>query len=270
MPLEKSVMHDYNKVIVCIGHERGVFDLGKILLVASGKGGTGKSSLCAGIASCLALRDQRVLCIDADIGLRNLDISLGLSDVANVTFADVVAGRYDLSAAATHPDLPGLHLLTAPRTLEGLDEALLKDFFASVRSKYDFCLIDSPAGLGEGFRFAASCADECILVSAADPASLRDGEAAAEAAFALGVQEGYVVVNRVQTKLFGWMHTTIDDVMDRVGLPLLGVVPEDPGVAIAAAEGRPLVKAESRKAAPACHRIARRLLGQRVPLPKRL
>ena len=88
--------------------------MGQVIAITSGKGGTGKTTLCAGISACLAAEGKRVLCIDADMGLRNLDISLGMAELAPISFADVLAGRYSLSEATRHPELPRLHLLTAP------------------------------------------------------------------------------------------------------------------------------------------------------------
>jgi len=241
--------------------------LGQIMAVISGKGGTGKTSLCAGIASCLAAEGARVLCIDADVGLRNLDISLGLADRAVVPFTSVMDGTYGLSAAAEHPGIPGLFLLTAPVTeeAESLDPAMFGAMLGAVREKFDWCLIDAPAGVGAGFRLATAFADRLAVVCTGDPASLRDAARAVDLAGA-DASAASLIVNRVSGRLFGRMSATVDDVMDGVGLPLLGVVPEDVNVTLAAARAVPLVLYTGRGAAEACLRIARRLSGKRVPL----
>ena len=127
------------------------------IVITSGKGGTGKTSLTGGVASCLAALGHRVLCIDMDIGLRNLDLTLGLSDRALMDFTDVLSGRCTLERAAVpHPEIQGLFLLTAPVNLPGtpLDEAAMKALLRQAREQYDYILMDSPAGLGEGFRLA--------------------------------------------------------------------------------------------------------------------
>lgn len=135
--------------------------MGTAIVVTSGKGGTGKTSITGGVAGSLARLGHSVLCIDMDIGLRNLDISLGLSDRALMDFSDVAEGRCPLvRAAVNHPDLPGLALLTAPMTLSSaLTEEAVRRMLDTARSLYDYVLIDSPAGLGAGFRMACCGAD---------------------------------------------------------------------------------------------------------------
>ncbi|MEA4965912.1 MAG: AAA family ATPase [Oscillospiraceae bacterium] len=244
--------------------------MGQILAVVSGKGGTGKTSLCAGIASCLAAEGCRVLCLDADIGLRNLDISLGLSELASLPFTELLRGVYDVSAIPEHPKIPGLFLLTAPltETPESIDPGAFSAFLERLRGQFDYCLIDAPAGIGAGFQLACRDVDRVIVVSGSDPASLRD--AASVSALLGRMPEGSVqlVVNRVVPKLFSRMGTTVDDLMDGVGLSLLGLVPEDQNVTLAAAADTPLILRTDKNAALACLHIARRLRGRAVPLMK--
>lgn len=236
------------------------------IMVTSGKGGTGKTSLTAGVASCLAALGHRVLCIDLDIGLRNLDIALGLSDVAVMDFSDVMARRCPLLTAVTaHPDIRGLHLLTAPMNLDHPDPDRFRAMVEDAKDYFDFIFMDSPAGLGTGFQLAMAAADRAILVSATDPAALRDAQRAVSEMNGQ-VSELHLVMNRVQPKLIEKLRTSIDSAMDTAGLPLLGVVPEDHNVTVAATAGEPLVLMTYRGAAPAYLNIARRLLGQRTPL----
>ena len=239
--------------------------MGQVLVVTSGKGGTGKTTLCAGIASSLARRGQQVLCIDADIGLRNLDIALGMSDTATVSFIDVIEGRCALEDAPRHRAMTGLVLLTAPvsagdAACEGFDRMLRQ-----ARLQFGWVLIDAPAGIGSGFELATAFADRALVVSGADPASLRDAGRAAQL-LRPTVQQIHLVVNRISRRLFRQIGATVDDMMDQIGLPLLGLVPEDPNVVLAAVSGMSLVQYTARGAAVAVDHIARRLMDEKVAL----
>lgn len=241
--------------------------MGTAIVITSGKGGTGKTSVTAGVAASLALLGRRVLCIDMDIGLRNLDISLGMNDRAMMDFSDVVLGRCPLErGAVSHPQLPGLSLLTAPMslppqlTIEGVWRLL-----DTARTLYDYVLIDSPAGLGAGFQLACGCADRGLVVATNDASSLRDAQ---RTVTELGrLSPIHLVMNRIQPKLLRQLRTTIDDAMDAAGLPLMGIVPEDPRVMLCANLGQPLALSQGRQgAANACMNIAKRLEGRRVPI----
>ena len=240
--------------------------MGTVITVTSGKGGTGKTTVTGGVASCLARLGKTVLCIDMDIGLRNLDISLGLSDRALMDFADVALGNCPLArAAVSHPDLPNLSLLTAPMRLPpqvtaGSIRALLR----TARDRYDYIFIDCPAGLGPGFRLATCAADRALVVATNDASSLRDAQRAVEELYHL--RQVHLVMNRIQPKLLRELRTTIDDAMDAAGLPLIGVIPEDRRVILAANMGRPLILEGRRGAANACLNIAKRIEGYRVPI----
>ena len=237
------------------------------VVVTSGKGGTGKTSLTGGVSSCLAALGRRVLCIDMDIGLRNLDISLGLTDRALMDFTDVLEGRCSLKRAAVpHPVIKNLYLLTAPLTLPpGISEERMKAFLRTAREQYDYILMDSPAGMGEGFRLAVCGADRGIVVSTTDASALRDAQRVVSQ-LSRQLPSIHLVVNRVQPKLLRRLHTTIDDAMDAAGPPLLGVVPEDEQVMLSANQGKPIILASRKGAAVAYLNIARRLMGERVPL----
>lgn len=240
--------------------------MGTVITITSGKGGTGKTSITGGVAAWLALMGRTVLCIDMDIGLRNLDISLGLNDRALMDFSDVALGRCPLARAAVeHPTLKGLWLLTSPMSLPpSLTPEKVRALLDTARTMYDYILIDSPAGLGAGFRLAVCGADRALVVSTSDASSLRDAQRAVAELEHLGTV--HLVMNRIQVKLLRKLRATIDDAMDAAGLPLIGVVPEDPQVILCANLGLPLTTRGPKGAALACRNIARRLEGDRVPI----
>jgi len=238
------------------------------IVITSGKGGTGKTSLTSGIGSCLAALGKQVLCIDMDIGLRNLDLSLGLTDRVLMDFTDVLLGRCTLERAAVpHPDMPQLSLLTAPISLPAspLPADKMHALLQQARERYEYILMDSPAGLGEGFRLACSGADRAIVVSTTDASALRDAQRTATF-IRPQIPILHLVVNRVQPRLLRRLNLTIDDAMDTAGLPLLGYVPEDQQVILSANQGRPLIMQTNRGAAIAYLNITRRILGEKAPL----
>lgn len=239
------------------------------IAVVSGKGGTGKTSFVAGVGTALAQTGKKVLCIDCDIGLRNLDLALGMADRALMDFSDVAQGRCSLAGAVVGlPGLASLHLLTAPARSRGrpVEQAQFRELLARVRKQYDFCLLDAPAGLGSGFQLAICGADRVVVVTTTDAASLRDAQHTVMELSRFPRGTLHLVVNRVRKKMLRHMHATIDDAIDSAGLPLLGVVPEDDGLPLALNRGVPLLLSGDDLAATAYKNIARRILGQRVPL----
>ena len=244
--------------------------MGEIIAVASGKGG--KTSLCAGLSCALAQRGQNVLCVDMDVGLRNLDIALAMAEEPALAFTEVSKDKPLKTQAARHPRFGNLWLLTAPalRDPEDLDGEGFAALMARARREIDFVFLDAPAGLGEAFRLSARESSRILLICGSDPASLRDAARTTEVLELMGKTRCSLIVNRVNEKLFEKMHLTVDDVMDGAGLPLMGLVPEDRNVPLAAVFGAPLLLYGKRGASAACRRIARRLLGDRVPIPNRL
>lgn len=243
---------------------------GQCIAVVSGKGGTGKTSFTAGVGATLARSGKQVLCLDCDVGLRNLDLALGLTDRALMDFSDVAQGRCPLGGAVVeHPDLPGLFLLTAPVRSRGrpVSEEQMAQLLWEVRQRFDYCLLDAPAGLGTGFLLATAAADRCVVVTTSDASSLRDAQHTVMELERFGTGRLHLVVNRVRKKLLRSMHATIDDAIDKAGLPLLGVVPEDDALPLSLNRGVPLLLASSQSAASCAYRnIAKRIQGQRVPL----
>ncbi len=246
--------------------------MGELFAVVSGKGGTGKTSVCAGIATALAMEGKRVLCIDCDVGLRNLDISLGMSDCGALSFLDISEGGYALEKATAHPVYPSLKFLTAPmnRPVEKIDPLAFGDMLQAARREFDYIFLDAPAGVDAGFRLVSQVADRFLLVTGSGPAAVRD---AARVGDLLEVMEKHnvrLVVNRVQKDMLKTVKLTIDDVMDTAGLPLLGIVLEDANVTLAASFGKPLLRYAKRcDAAKAYRKIAKRIQGFHEPITLR-
>lgn len=244
----------------------------KTIIIASGKGGTGKTSLAAGVGAALAKQGRKVLAIDGDSGLRNLDIVLGMSDRVVFSFADVATGMIPLmEAAARHPSLEQLFLLTAPAeplspgvfTAENMHRLVGQAMDAA----FDYILIDGPAGLAEEFGAFAAEAAEAIIVTCGGSGSLRGAERLARVLEDDGVPRVRLVVNRIRRRLIRrGAIGTVDDAMDATGLCLLGIVPEDEEVSVAAGNGVPVCSEKLRSAATAYRNIALRLEGEEIPL----
>ncbi len=243
------------------------------ICVASGKGGTGKTSVASGVACCLAALGNRVVVLDADIGLRNMDIVLGVADSALFDFTDVIYGNVELSRAlAPHPLVENLSLLSAPlgeNAGRDVTAEQLAELVGEIKKICDFCIIDCPAGLDFGFKLAASAADRAILVCTPDAVSLRDAQLTRASLRSRGIEDIRLVVNRVRPSLIRRLAmANIDDAIDKTNTQLIGIVPEDKSV-IACANGARLVFSNLKSPAARAYRnIARRITGESVPLMK--
>ena len=242
--------------------------MGELIAVLSGKGGTGKTSVCAGVATALAQKGAQVLCIDCDVGLRNLDISLGIDQIPTLSFVDMYQGGHSLDFATRHPVFPNLSFLTAPVgcSADDVDAEAFSKLLQSARSRYTYIFLDAAAGIETGFALAAKYADRILLVTGADPASIRDANRAGQVLELMGKNNVRLVVNRLNPKMIATTGLTVDDIMDQAGLPLLGIVPEDSNVVLAAAFRQPLLGYTAKGAAAAYRRIAKRIQGYSVPV----
>ena len=246
--------------------------MGELIAFVSGKGGTGKTSVCAGIAAALAEEGKQVLCIDCDVGLRNLDISLGMSECGALSFLDVSEGGYPLEKATRHPDYPGIAFLTAPlnRSADRIDADAFRAMLDRARRQFDYILLDAPAGLDGGFRLVSSAAHRFLLVTGSGPAAIRDAARVGDILELMGKTDVRLIVNRVDRNMLSAVRQTIDDIMDSAGLPLSGVVVEDPNVVLAATFGQSILRyARHTPAVKDYRRIARRIQGYPVPVRKR-
>ena len=241
--------------------------MGTAIVMTSGKGGTGKTTSTAAIAEALALMGRKTLCIDCDVGLKNLDLSLGLTDNVLWDFGDVLCGRIAAAEAVIpHGEIEGLFFLPAPNEEmpDDIDPGAFSELIASLKEDYDYILLDSPAGLGAGFRLSAAGADMAIVVSTGDSTSLRDGQKTVSALSRHGVKDIRLLVNRVEPKNLRRINATVDDIIDAVGAQLIGIISEDPSVSLAANLERPLMLYGAKNIEGQFSRVARRITGERV------
>ncbi|MCR5825520.1 MAG: AAA family ATPase [Oscillospiraceae bacterium] len=245
--------------------------MGQVIAIVSGKGGTGKTALTALIGVALAQQGKQTLLLDCDVGLRDLDLALGMSDRVLMDFSDVIAGRATLAEAAVrHERLKNLWLLTAPVTTDAAlaEKDGMQALLDAVRARFDVCLVDGGAGLGESFRLATRCVDRVVVVTTAEPSCLRDAQRTVMELGGYPDGSVHLIVNRLRRRLLRSLRSNIDDAMDVAGLPLLGVVPEDEELSALLAQGRADSFGYYSPARRAARNIARRLCGERVPLMK--
>lgn len=245
--------------------------MSKIIGIVSGKGGVGKTTLCANLAFALAARGKNIIAIDGDIGLKNLDILLGMSDKSAFDLTDILCGRCTVSKAIqTHDKYHNLSFISASQTMspEALDKDNFRKLCRYLREYYDYVLIDAPAGVGTIFKTIVGCCDECIVVATPDLTSIRDAEKTATMLASIPKLISKLVINKVEPKLInkGYLQN-IDDIMDSISLPLIGLVPVDDMLILYSNRGVPVIKEKSICASPFMN-IADRITGLSVPLDK--
>jgi septum site-determining protein MinD len=243
-----------------------------IITITSGKGGVGKTTTTANIAAALAMAGQRVITVDGDIGLRNLDLVLGLENRIVYDLIDVVEGRCTLTQALVRDQrAPALWLLPAAQTRDKSDITTdqMMRICSTLRQYADFVLIDSPAGIEHGFQNSIAPADRVLIVTTSDVSALRDADKVIYLLERDWRKPPGLVINRYNPRLAqrGEMRS-IDDVLDILAVDLLGVVPEDPAIVLASDRGTPAIYDPHVYAARAYQNIAQRILGNNVPLLK--
>ena len=238
--------------------------MAKKIVFASGKGGVGKSSAALGISASLAANGFNVLLADFDIGLRSLDLMLGVSEGVVFDWGDIILGRCDAQQAVIQTQ--SLSFLAAPGSFDpAFTEQSVREMFITVfDDAFDFIIFDAPAGLGRGFSLACAAADSACLVTTADNVCVRSCAAAA-AQLRKSKTELRLIINRFEEKpVVKGKMLNLDDCIDAVAVRLLGVLPEDEAVTVSSVTG----KAPSKNSpfSLACRRISLRLLGERLPL----
>jgi septum site-determining protein MinD len=243
---------------------------GRAIVVTSGKGGVGKTTTTANIGTALALTGATVALVDADVGLRNLDIVLGLEARVRSHVLDVLEGRVTLDdALVSDKRVPTLRLLAAAQTREkdDVETAAMHGLIDDLRNRFDYVLIDCPAGIEMGFTNAIVGADEAIIVCTPEVAAVRDAD---RVVGLLGNRASIkLIVNRLRPELVkrGKM-LSVDDVNAILRLPLLGVIADEPGVIISTNKGEPIVLDESSTTGGAYRAIAGRIAGTDTSTPE--
>jgi septum site-determining protein MinD len=241
----------------------------KVVTVTSGKGGVGKTTATANLGVALARMGKRVVMIDADIGLRNLDVVMGLENRIVYDLVDVVEGRCKLrQALIKHKQFQDLYLIPAAQTRDktAVSPADMIQLTDKLRPEMDFVLIDSPAGIERGFRNAVAPADEVLIVTNPEVSAVRDADRIIGLLEAENKGPGRLILNRVKLEMVrkGEMLSA-DDVTDILAISLIGIVPEDETVVPASNSGIPVTLNENSRAGQAFRNIARRLNGEHVP-----
>ncbi|MGQ9586299.1 MAG: septum site-determining protein MinD [Anaerolineae bacterium] len=241
----------------------------RIITITSGKGGVGKTTATANLGVALALLGKRVVTVDTDIGLRNLDVMLGLENRIVYDVVDVVEGRCKLHQALIRDKrLPQLYLLPAAQTRDktaiGPDD--LTSVCEQLRPDFDFLLVDSPAGIERGFQTAVAPADLVVVVTTPEVAAVRDADRVIGLVEAGDKGPAQLLINRIKPGLVrqGDMLST-SDVVEVLAIDLIGIVPEDEKIIVAANRGRPVALEQNSAAGTAFRNVARRLTGEQVP-----
>ena len=196
----------------------------KVISVVSAKGGVGKSTFCVGIGRLLALHDKKVLLVDMDIGVRSLDILLGVSEKVVYNWGDLVKGNCDFRKAVTEV-ASNLYLLAAPIDFsEEYSEEAFKNAISFYLREFAYILLASPAGIESGFKLSLCACDSCVVVSTPDPISIRAASYACEGVRQAGVNQVRLIVNKFNKKIH--KNINVDEVIDVVGARLLGIIPE--------------------------------------------
>ncbi|HOB88322.1 MAG: septum site-determining protein MinD [Bacillota bacterium] len=242
---------------------------GKVMVVTSGKGGVGKTTAVANIGCALARRGKKVALVDADIGLRNLDIVLGLENRIVFDIIHAMEGRCRLRQALIKDKrVQTLYLLPAAQSKdkEAIQPEQMKQLTGELRDQFDYVILDCPAGIERGFKNAIVGADDAIIITTPEVSAVRDADRIVGLLEAEGIEKPKLVINRIRPDMVkrGDM-LDIDDVLDILAIDLLGVVPDDESVITSTNKGEPAVLDGASRAGEAFRRIAARLEGEDVP-----
>ncbi len=241
-----------------------------VIVITSGKGGVGKTTSTANLGTGLAMQGKKVVLVDTDIGLRNLDVVLGLENRIVYDLVDVVEGTCKLKQALIKDKrYDGLYLLPAAQTRNkmAVTPEQMKELVAELEKEFDYVLIDCPAGIERGFKNAVAGAKSAIVVTVPEVSSVRDADRIIGLLSASGVDDARLLINRLRPDLVrkGDM-LAIDDTLEILGIDLIGVIPEDEMIFRSSNLGEPAVTDNSSQAGEAYRNVTRRIMGEDVPM----
>ncbi|NMA02098.1 MAG: septum site-determining protein MinD [Clostridia bacterium] len=244
--------------------------MGEVIVITSGKGGVGKTTTTANIGTGLAAQGKKVVLIDTDIGLRNLDVVMGLENRIVYDLVDVTQGNCRLKQALIKDKrFEGLFLLPAAQTKDknAVSADDMKKLCEELREEFDYIIVDCPAGIEQGFKNAIAGADRAIVVTTPEVSAVRDADRIIGLLEANNLKRPKLVINRLRADMVkrGDMMN-IDDMIDILAIELLGVVPEDEQIVISTNKGEPAVLDMNSQAGQAYRNITKRVMNQEVPL----
>lgn len=244
--------------------------MSEIIVIASGKGGVGKTTVTANIGAVLSHKSNKVIIVDTDMGLRNLDVALGLENNVVYDALDVINGVCSITKAAIQKKgYENLYLLPGIQTgnSDSINPEQMNKLCHLLSQQFDYVLLDSPAGLEKGFYNAAQCADSAIVVTEPFTASIRDADKTIDAFESIGIKNIKLIINGIRVDYIKKGITpNVDDIVDVLGVPILGIIPYDEHILYCAGQGCPVMEIKDAPSAVAFDNIAKRLMGEYVPI----
>lgn len=242
--------------------------MGEVIVITSGKGGVGKTTTTANLGSSLAEAGKKVVLVDTDIGLRNLDVVMGLENRIVYDIVDVVEEKCKLRQALIKDKrFEELFLLPAAQTRDktAINEEQMKELTKELKEDFDYILIDCPAGIEQGFKNAIAGADRAIVVTTAEISAIRDADRIIGLLESSEIRNPELIVNRLRPNMVkkGEMME-VDDIVDLLSVDLIGVVPDDEYIITQTNKGEPVIKNKKAPSGKAYIEIARRILGENI------
>jgi septum site-determining protein MinD len=243
--------------------------MGKVIVITSGKGGVGKTTATANLGTGLAMLGKKVVMVDTDIGLRNLDVVLGLENRIVYDIVDAVRGNCRLKQSLIKDKrYENMFLLPAAQTKDktAITEEQMRELCTRLKEEFDYVLIDCPAGIEHGFKNAIVGAEEAIVVTTPEVSAVRDADRIVGLLEAAGLRQPKLIVNRIRS---GMIKTgdmmSVDDILEILAIELLGIVPDDDAIVISTNRGEPTVMDNDSRPGQAFRNISQRILGDEVP-----
>ena len=242
--------------------------MGEVIVITSGKGGVGKTTTTANLGSALAVEGKKVVLVDTDIGLRNLDVVMGLENRIVYDIVDVVEGKCKLRQALIKDKrFKELFLLPAAQTRDksAIDEEQMKSLVEKLKEEFDYILIDCPAGIEQGFKNAIVGADRAIVVTMAEISAIRDADRIIGLLESSQIKNPELIINRLRPEMVrkGKMMD-VDDIVDLLSIELIGVVPDDEYIITQTNKGEPVISNKKAPSGKAYMETAKRILGEKI------